>query len=173
MWLFETMNRRSIGLMGLASMVAATLSACGFRLRQPYDYAFKTIAVLPSPGAGVALELRRSFGQGVQALASGSDPSKAEVVLQVLEERRVKVVVGTTAAGQVREFQLRIHLKFQLRTAQGKDLIPVTEISQQRDSSFTESAVLAKDTEEAMLYRDMQTDLVQQLLRRLAAVKSL
>jgi len=52
-------------------------------------------------------------------------------------------------------------------------LIAPTEIVQQRDISFNESAVLAKEAEEALLYRDMQTDIVQQLLRRLAAVKSL
>jgi len=31
--------------------------------------------------------------------------------------------------------------------------------------------VLAKESEEALLYRDMQSDLVQQILRRLAAIK--
>ena len=56
---------------------------------------------------------------------------------------------------------------------QGKELIPETELLQQRDISFNESAVLAKEAEETLLYRDMQTDIVQQLMRRLAAVKSL
>jgi LPS-assembly lipoprotein len=73
----------------------------------------------------------------------------------------------------VREFQLRIKLRFRLRTPQGLELIAPTEITQQRDISFSESAVLAKEAEEALLYRDMQSDIVQQLLRRIAAVKSL
>jgi LPS-assembly lipoprotein len=73
----------------------------------------------------------------------------------------------------VREFQLRIKLRFRLRTHQGLELIAPTEITQQRDISFSESAVLAKEAEEALLYRDMQSDIVQQLLRRIAAVKSL
>ena len=55
----------------------------------------------------------------------------------------------------------------------GKELIPETELLQQRDISFNESAVLAKEAEEALLYRDMQTDIVQQLMRRLAAVKEI
>jgi LPS-assembly lipoprotein len=78
-----------------------------------------------------------------------------------------------TATGQVREFQLRTRLRFRLRTPGGKDLIADTELVQQRDISFNESAVLSKESEENLLYRDMQTDLVQQLMRRLAAVKSL
>ncbi|HJW54370.1 MAG TPA: LPS assembly lipoprotein LptE, partial [Burkholderiaceae bacterium] len=47
-----------------------------------------------------------------------------------------------------------------------------TDITLKRDISFNESAVMAKENEEALLYRDMQSDLVQQLLRRLHAIKS-
>jgi len=82
------------------------------------------------------------------------------------------VVVGLNASGQVREFQLRSVVRFRLRTPQGRELIPETELVQQRDISFNESAVLAKEAEETLLYRDMQSDLVQQLMRRLAAVKT-
>jgi LPS-assembly lipoprotein len=60
-----------------------------------------------------------------------------------------------------------------VRTPQGKTLMEPADIYLQRDISFVESAVLAKEAEERMLYRDMQTDAVQQLVRRLAAVKTL
>jgi LPS-assembly lipoprotein len=96
-----------------------------------------------------------------------------EVIVDILQEQREKTVVGVNATGQVREFQLRIKVKFRMRTPQGRELIPETEITQQRDISFNESAVLAKEAEEGLLYRDMQSDIVQQLLRRIAAVKSL
>jgi LPS-assembly lipoprotein len=82
------------------------------------------------------------------------------------------VVVGINASGQVREFQLRLRVMFSLRTPQGRELIPSTELLQQRDISFNEAAVLAKEAEEALLYRDMQTDIVQQLMRRLAAIRT-
>jgi LPS-assembly lipoprotein len=64
-----------------------------------------------------------------------------------------------------------VRVKFRVRTPQGQELIPETEVLQQRDISFNESAVLAKEAEEVLLYRAMQTDIVQQLLRRLVAVK--
>ena len=95
------------------------------------------------------------------------------MILDVLHDLREKTVVGVNATGQVREFQLKIRVKFRLRTPQGNDLIAPTEIVQQRDISFNESAVLAKEAEEVLLYRDMQNDIVQQLLRRVAAVKQL
>ena len=77
------------------------------------------------------------------------------------------------SSGQVREFQLRLRFSFRLRTLAGRELIPASEIALQRDISFNESAVLAKEAEEALLYRDMQSDVVQQVMRRLAAVTSL
>jgi LPS-assembly lipoprotein len=59
-----------------------------------------------------------------------------------------------------------------LRNAQGKELIDGDVILQQRDISYNESAALAKEAEEILMFRDMQTDIVQQILRRLAAVQA-
>ena len=42
---------------------------------------------------------------------------------------------------------------------------------QTRDVSYNETQALAKEAEEALLMRNMQSDMVQQLLRRLAAVR--
>jgi LPS-assembly lipoprotein len=98
---------------------------------------------------------------------------QSDVILDPLLDQRQKVVVAVNAAGLVRDFELRMLFSFRLRTPQGKELIPLAELQQQRNISFNESAVLAKDQEEALLYRDMQSDLVQQVMRRLAAVRSL
>ena len=100
-------------------------------------------------------------------------PPQVDAVLDILTDQREKSVVGSTAAGQVREFQLRLRFRFKLSTPKGKELIPESEILLQRDISYSESIALSKQEEEAELYRDMQTDVVQQVLRRLAAVRSL
>jgi LPS-assembly lipoprotein len=161
----------------LLGMTAASLvlAGCGFQLRQAPHFAFSTIYVAAAPGSSLGTELRRSiaFSDGVTVIGDPARAAGAQVVLVVLADQREKVVVGLTASGQVREFQLRTRFRFKLRTPQGKELIPETELLQQRDISFNESAVLAKEAEENLLYRDMQTDLVQQLMRRLAAVKTL
>ena len=159
-------------------MLAAplALSACGFKLRGAPDFAFNTIYVNAAANSALGNELKRSIGSNGNVRVIDGDATqidKAQVVLDVLADQREKAVVGLNASGQVREFQLRTRFKFKLRTPQGKELIPETELLQQRDISFNESAVLAKETEENLLYRNMQSDLVQQLMRRLAAVKSL
>jgi LPS-assembly lipoprotein len=58
-----------------------------------------------------------------------------------------------------------------LRTPDGVNLIDSVELAQQRDLSFNETAALSKEIEQGMMYRDMQTDIVQQIMRRLAMVK--
>jgi LPS-assembly lipoprotein len=159
----------------MAAGAAALLAGCGFQLRQAPDFAFDSIAINAPASSPLANELRRSLAADgrVRVLPAGSDAGQAAVVLDMPSERREKVVVGLNASGQVREFQLRTRVHFRLRTSAGKDLIPETELLQQRDISFNEAAVLAKEAEESLLYRDMQSDLVQQLMRRLAALKTL
>jgi LPS-assembly lipoprotein len=154
---------------------AALLAGCGFQLRQAPNFSFSSIYIAAAPNSSLGRELKRSIASS-DNLAVLDDPAainNAQVVLDVLADQREKVVVGLSASGQVREFQLRTRFRFKLRTPQGKELIPETELLQQRDISFNESVALAKEAEENLLYRDMQSDIVQQLMRRLAAVKSL
>jgi len=155
-----------------ATAAALTLSGCGFALRKAPNFAFSTLFSSLGEGSPLGVELRRSL-QSTRKVEVISDPrriNEAQVILDVLGDQREKVVLSTNASGQVREFQLRLRFRFRLRTLAGKELIPDTEILQQRDISFNESAVLAKEAEEALLYRDMQNDVVQQIMRRLAAV---
>ena len=165
------MKRRHL----LAATGALALAGCGFELRKAPDFAFDSIAITAPATSPLANELRRSLAADgrLRVLPVGADIKGANVVLDLPVELREKVVVGLTASGQVREFQLRSRVKFRLRTPTGKELIPETELAQQRDISFNEAAVLGKEAEEGLLYRDMQADLVQQLMRRLAALKSL
>ena len=169
------MKRRLFTQSALVAMTitsAGVLTGCGFKLRGSFSYAFKTLFSGFADNSTLGNEFKRVLAaDGAVAVVTEAD--KAQVVLEVLSEQREKAVVGVTAAGQVREFQLRLRLKFKLRTPSGKDIIPETELLVQRDISFNESAVLAKEAEEGLLYRDMQTDMVQQLLRRLSAIKEL
>ena len=160
----------------LATVPALALSACGFQLRRAPDFAFRSIYVALLPAvktSALADELKRAIASEgrVQVLTEARQMPAADVVLDLLGDQREKVVVGVSASGQVREFQLRVRLKFRLRTPQDHELIPETELLQQRDFSYNETAALAKEAEEGMLYRSMQSDLVQQVLRRLAAVR--
>ncbi len=165
-------RRRAVLLLLGAAGVVAGLAGCGFKLRGTQTFAFKTIAITPAPGGAVAQQLRRSFGSDVLVLAADAPPTQAQLVLDVGNEQREKIVVGINSSGQVREFQLRLRVTLWLRNTQGKELINGAVILQQRDMSYTETAALAKEAEEILIFRDMQTDIVQQILRRLATVQA-
>lgn len=166
------MQRRAL----LSLMIsAAALSGCGFALRKAPNFAFTTLYSGLAETSPLGVELRRSLASTgkVKVITDGRQINEAQVILDVLADQREKVVLSLNASGQVREFQLRMRFRFRLRTLAGKELIPDTEILQERDISFNESAVLAKEAEEGLLYRDMQSDIVQQIMRRLAAVSTI
>ena len=158
----------------LALALSATLlQGCGFALRGAPNYVFDTVAVTPERSGGVAAELARLLGSRVRPAVTPEGGTPPDAIVQVLSESRQKVVVGVNAAGLVREFELRLAVRFLVRTPKGAVLIEPTDILLERNVSFNEATVLSKETEEVMLNRDMQTDAVQQIVRRLAAIKSL
>lgn len=152
---------------------ALAQAACGFKLRRPPSLGFSTVLLVGFPArSAFTEELRRSIE------ASGSTRvvesiAAAQVVLEALQDTREKSVAAQTAAGQVREFTLRTRLRFRLRTPAGRVLIDDTELLLARDMSYNETVALAKQQEEAMLYRGMQSDIVEQVMRQLAAVPKL
>lgn len=154
----------------LPPLAAAALAACGFRLRGAPRFAFDSLHLASTSPLAQELKRQLEAAGALRVLDARTSPTQAQVVLELLTEQRQKVVAGRSASGQVREFQLRMSLRFRLRTARGVELIPETTLTQQRDISFNESQALAKEAEEELLLRDMQSDLVQQLVRRLSAV---
>lgn len=152
------------------------LPGCGFALRGAPRFAFESLRLQGSDATPVARELQQSLQDGGLRVFSSRLPASPEgetgqVVLTVLTDQRERSVVGQTTAGQVRELQLRTRFRFRLATAQGAQLLDETELLLVRDISYTETAALAKEAEEALQYRDMQRDIVQQVMRRLAAVR--
>jgi LPS-assembly lipoprotein len=112
----------------------------------------------------------KSIGN-LEVISDAREIERADVILEILQELQEKVILSRTSTGTVREFTLRLRVNFRLRTRSGDELIPETEIVQEREISFSETAALSKEAEEQLLYRDMRSDLVQQLIRRIAAAR--
>jgi LPS-assembly lipoprotein len=153
----------------VTTAVAALLTACGFELRGTPELPFARIALEGfAARSPLAEELKRALAQSAEVVAA---PHGAQVVLLALTDARERSVVASTAAGQVRELQLRVRLTFRLATPAGAELIPTTELLLTRDMSYSENLALAKEYEEVQLYRAMQSDIVAQVMRRLSRVK--
>jgi len=157
-----------------ALMLIATLSACGFQLRGSngqYNMPFKTIYLAFPESSALGTELRRNLRGGGDKVVVTTKPEEAEALFDVLGESRGKQILSLNSQGRVREYLLTYTLVFKLRDAKGGELLGPTEITLKRPITFNENQVLGKESEETLLYRDMQTDLVQQIMRRLVAVK--
>lgn len=173
------MNTRNVSLprrgflLGLTAAGASLgLAGCGFELRKPPVFAFKTLSV--SGNTAMINQLRRELrATGTVTLVPAEESKTAEAVLEILAENRERLIISTNSQGLLRELQLRLSVRFRLRTSGGKDLLPATEVSQTRDLSYNETNALAKEGEADLLFRDMQADIAQQVMRRLAAVKEL
>jgi len=153
----------------LAAAAPLLLGACGFELRRAPQLPFARIALTGfAPRSPLAEELTRTLSQTVQVLAA---PAQADVVLQALNDRRERTVVASTAAGQVRELTLRLRFEFRVIHPGGRELVPANELLLSRDMSYSETFALAKEQEESQLYAAMQTDVVMQVMRRLAQAR--
>jgi LPS-assembly lipoprotein len=156
-----------------ALLVASTLAGCGFQLRGSggsYTMPFHSIYVGMADTSALGTELKRNLRAGDQVVIADKVES-AEAQFVVLGENRGKSILSLNSLGRVREYLLTYTLSFTVRDPKGVELLAPTEISLRRNMAFDETQVLAKEAEEALLYRDMQADLVQQIMRRLAAMK--
>lgn len=157
----------------LAAMAAAGLLAgCGFHMRGNADFAFKRIYIGIPPNSLMGADLRRNIRNGSDTQIV-NDQKDADAILEVLGDTRAKSILSITTSGVVREYRLTQRFSFRLRDAAGKELIPPSQLVLTRDLTYNEANTLSKEYEEQQLYRDMQRDIVQQLMRRLAAVDTL
>jgi LPS-assembly lipoprotein len=154
----------------LTLLAAPLLCSCGFHLRGQAQLPFETLYI---PGASpLVVELRRNLAVASKTRLVDS-PTGAQAVLGFTEETRDKVILSFNTAGRVQEYQLRYRVGFRVSDPKsGQVYLPTNEIQLTRDVTYNDAQVLAKETEETLLYRDMQSDMVQQILRRMVAAKS-
>jgi len=146
------------------------LAACGFQLRGTVTLPFNTLYVQAAPSSSFAIQLKRVVQAG-SGTRIADRPEQAEVVLQIMNELQEKQILSLGGGGRVREFQLRYRVAFRLTDGKNREHIPASEIVLKRDYSFNDEQALSKESEEALLFRDMRSDAVQQLVRRLQAAK--
>src|SRR4051812_6266696 len=139
------------GMQLLAAIaVACVLAACGFQLRGSNADAtipFKTIYIALPENSSLGVELKRNIrsGNGTQVVRGKTD---TQAILEVLDEMRDRQVLSLNSQGRVREYALIYKLRFRVVDNAGKEFLPPTLITLKRDMSFTESQLLAKESEE-------------------------
>ena len=155
----------------LALLMAAVVAGCGFQLRgSNSNLPYKTLYIALPETADVRIWLQRYISATGQTKIVDS-PKDAEAVFQQLQDGRIKTILSVNAQGRVTEFRLQLNYRFRLVDAKGRELVAPNEINLSRDISYSDSNILAKDLEEGLLWRDMNNDLVNQIVRRLSLIK--
>ena len=154
-----------------ALALAALLAGCGFQLRGSAPLPYDTLHVVSDRASTFANELKRTITRGskTRVVATAQD---AQATLIVVDDVREKVILSLSGGGRVREYQLRYRVSYRLLDAAKRELRPRTQIQLSRDLSYNDNDTLSKESEELLLYRDMQTDAVSQLLRQLQTPQS-
>ena len=152
---------------GLALVLAT--AGCGFHLRGDVKFAFSSAYVNSSGASPMATELKRTLeGGGTTITENAKD---AQVTIDLTNVADSKDVLSLSGGGRVREYALAKRATVAVHDGEGRDWMPAAEIVVRRTYSYNESEVLAREAEEAKLYKQMQTDVVQQIVRRLQQAK--
>ena len=154
----------------VACLLIPLLAACGFHLRGAASYNFNTIYVNATGSPPMGTALRKALADTGSAKVA-DDPKAAQVILDVPTVVDDKEVLSLSQSGAVREYQLVKRASFRLHDSDGNDWLPAGEVVVRRSYTFSETEVLARDAQEQRLLREMQQDIVQQLVRRLQAAK--
>jgi len=153
----------------LQAAPALLLAGCGFELKRVAALQFDSIALTGfAPRSPLAQELRMTLERTVTVKES---PAQAQVVFQALGDERIRRAVAFTASGQVRDIQLRTVLRYRAQTPSERVLIPDSKIELIREMTFIEGKALGKEQEEQDLFREMQSDIVLQLMLRLSTIR--
>ncbi len=145
--------------------LALLLAGCGFQLRGDAAVGVKALHVTAVGGSTVATEVRRTLGPAqVAPTAAG-----AQLILRFLAEARDKSVHTITGTGRVYEFQLRLIVRYEIQVpGREEPLVASTEVEARRLVTYSETAPIAKEAEEELLFKDMQAELAGRILRQVA-----
>jgi LPS-assembly lipoprotein len=162
----DARRRRLVGALALAG----ALAGCGFQLRGRAALPFDTLYVS-------GLDYSPFTGQLKRAIETGSDTKladtegAAQAVLELQNESQERAILAVSGGGRVREFQLRYRVNFRVHDGKGRDWLPTSEVLLRRDLTYDDTQILAKEAEALMLFKDMQSDAVQQVLRRIQSIR--
>jgi LPS-assembly lipoprotein len=154
----------------VALVLSGGLLACGFHLRGEAHYAFATLFLNSAPALPLTTELKRSL-EGIGSAQLVAAAASAEAVLEVNSVEDTKQILSLSGGGKVAEYLLTKRVLFRVHDNDGQDWLPTAEVLVRRSYTYSDTEALAKEAQEQRLWREMQTDSVQQIVRRLQAAK--
>ena len=152
------------------ALLLTVIAGCGFQLRGSYSLPYESLYIGGSEYSTVIASLKRAI-RSAGSTRLTETAADAQATFMPTAEAKEPIILSLSGSGRVREKRLRYRYGYRIVDPKGRDLVLPGMIELTRDLSYADSDVLAKTQEEDLLWRDMENDLVQQLMRRLAAAK--
>lgn len=152
---------------------ALSLAGCGFHMRghnnMQVKLAFDSVYLRSAGDTPFVTDLRKALALNKVKVTESAE--EATITLDIISEATEKQILTLSTAGKVLEYDLRYRISLSAYDKQLAYWLPVAEIALNRVMAYDDAQVLAKELEQAVLYRDMRTDAVAQVLRRLSRAK--
>lgn len=146
------------------------LNACGFHLRGDAD--------LPDAMAVTYIQGKKPFdtlnddfrdaleGRGVRVTENRDE---ATAILRILGNRDEKDVLTVDIGGKVQEILIRQMIRFDVVTPDNQPLVEKQTVTLSRDFVFNKDDILAKQREADLISKELQLDVVNMAMLRIAA----
>ncbi|MDY4338497.1 LPS assembly lipoprotein LptE [Xanthomonas sp. LF07-6] len=156
----------------LALVFAASLTACGFHLRNKLTLPADTPSVKVVSSAPYS-ELAKLLERGLRAAGAQIAPKDVNAGvarLEVLSERWGDLPIALDAEGRAQEYSLRYAAIFVFRRADGSVLVPQQVIELSRDYVSPPTDATGTSTEREILADELRREMSASMLRRIDSV---
>ncbi len=153
----------------ISLLLVLFLAGCGFQLRGAPHLAFHSIYLSGPPDLGLARQIRQALTQE-EGLTIATAPEKADVVLYISPLVKQQQILTLNAQGSVSQYTLLARMNFRATDGMGNELLAPTHVSLSRVFNYNDVQILAKQIEQDVIYKDMERQLVQEMIFRLATL---
>jgi LPS-assembly lipoprotein len=145
------------------------VSGCGFQLRTwDIGSSVESAYVAVSDRNPMKGPLERALRQAGVDLADAADT--AAVVVELLDARQERRSVSVSGQARAAEYEMTLAVQYRVTDPRGGELIAPQWLQRERVYRVDRDNIVGSSEEQALLVREMQTDLVQQILRAVNAV---
>lgn len=154
----------------LLLMLSLLLCACSFHLRGKNTLPVEKIYVRTSNEfSPFIVELKHALEVNGAQITDSSEA--AQLTLHIVSEELDKQILSLSGGGRVLEYRLQYRVSLRAYDLKQQEWLAASEISLRRDYSYDDSQILSKEQEENLLQKNLRTDAVYQVLRRLVHAK--
>jgi LPS-assembly lipoprotein len=155
----------------LVALVALALVGCGFQLRgTDLRSSVARVYVDAAPRHGFETPMRLALERaGVEVLEL---PAADGLVVDLIDERRDRRSISVSETAVAAEYEVIVGVRYGVRDGAGRQLIEPQWLARERVYRVDRDNILGSSEERALLEREMQSELIQQIIRSLDALAS-